>query len=84
MNNLAVLLNDLGRQTGDMRMLREAEPLKREALAGCREVLGNRHPHTLASVANLAASLCARRFARIWVVGVDHLVNGGPSRRPEM
>ena len=36
-NNLAVLLNDLGRQTGDIRMLRDAEPLKREALAGCRE-----------------------------------------------
>ena len=36
----AVLLNDLGRQTGDLRLLREAEPLKREALAGCREVLG--------------------------------------------
>jgi len=49
-----VLLNDLGRQRGDLRLLREAEPLKREALAGCREVLGNRHPHTLASVANLA------------------------------
>ena len=38
-------------------MLREAEPLKREALAGCREVLGNRHPHTLASIANLADML---------------------------
>ena len=52
-NNLAVLLNDLGRQTGDLRMLREAEPLKREALQGCREVLGNRHPHARV-VANLA------------------------------
>ena len=53
-NNLAVLLNDLGRSTGNLKMLSEAEPLKREALQGCREVLGNRHPHTLASIANLA------------------------------
>jgi len=79
-NNLGVLLNDLGRATSNVRvlreanpnpnpnpnpkpnpnqvrMLREAEPLKREALAGCREVLGNRHPHTLASIANLADML---------------------------
>ena len=52
-----MLLSDLGRSSGNTNMLREAEPLKREALAGCREVLGNRHPHTLASISNLADML---------------------------
>lgn len=43
-NNLAVLLNDLGRATGNSKMLREAEPLKREvrgrSRTACASCLG--------------------------------------------
>ena len=37
-----------------MGKLEEAMPLYEEALQGCRETLGNRHPHTLISIGNLA------------------------------
>ena len=38
----------------------EAEPLLREALDRRREILGNRHPHTLASIHNLGTLLQAK------------------------
>ena len=41
----------------DPRAISEAEPLAREALGGCREVLGNGHPETLKSVCMLATLL---------------------------
>jgi CHAT domain-containing protein/tetratricopeptide (TPR) repeat protein len=49
-NNLAAVLGSQGGYT-------EAEPLYREALQLNREVLGPRHPQTLASIINLAAVL---------------------------
>ena len=37
---------------------REAEVLKRELLAAWRSETGDRHPSTLAALANLAINLC--------------------------
>ena len=34
--------------------LADAEPMFREALAGCRETLGDKHPETLVSIGNVA------------------------------
>ena len=55
MANLADLLMQLA--PADPRAIAEAEPLARESLAGCREVLGNGHPETLKSVGMLATLL---------------------------
>ena len=45
-NNMATLLEDMGK-------LEEARPLYEEALQARRETLGDRHPDTLASIYNL-------------------------------
>ena len=44
------LLRLIGRLLQDQGKLDEAEPLYREALAACRETLGDRHPSTLRAV----------------------------------
>ena len=49
-NNLASLLYTQGK-------LGDAEPLDREALAGCRRTLGDEHPDTLGSIYNFAGLL---------------------------
>ena len=50
MNNLAALLDDMGKRD-------EVEPLNRECLAAKKETLGDKHPSTLASMKNLASLL---------------------------
>ena len=51
-NNLAILLQDMGK-------LEEARPLFEEALQACRETLGDRHQMTLVFICNLADLLRA-------------------------
>ena len=41
----------------DVRRRLQAKPLYEEALAACRETLGDRHPDTLASINNLGLLL---------------------------
>ena len=50
-------LGSLLREKGD---LDGAEPLCREAADGRRETLGDRHPHTLASIGHLGGLLDAK------------------------
>ena len=52
MANLAITLGELGKHA-------EAEAMEREVLAARREVLGPRHPDTLATMGNLADTLRA-------------------------
>ena len=52
LNNLANILNALGRSS-------EAEPLLRRALALSTEVLGEKHPNTITCLSNLASILVA-------------------------
>ena len=67
--SLADLLHDQGK-------LAEAEPLRREALAGRRKTMGDKHPGTVTSINNMATllldqgKLAERRrcSARLWLV----------------
>ena len=50
----SALINNLGLMLSDQGKLGDAEPLYREALAGCRRTLGDEHPSTLSSINNVA------------------------------
>ena len=52
-----MLLNQLGLLLQDMGKLEEARPLYEEALQARRETLGDRHPSTLTSIGNMGALL---------------------------
>lgn len=54
------LYSGLARLLREQGKLEDAEPLCVEALAGCRRVLGDSHPSTLAAISNLASLLSAR------------------------
>ena len=62
-NNLAVLLNDLGRATGNSKMLREAEPLKREVTPNSQLATRNLQ---LATCTAERVTRCRRRSADIF------------------
>ncbi|XRB10325.1 EF-hand domain-containing protein [Pseudoscourfieldia marina] len=51
------LLMDVASLLSDQGKYAKAEPLYREALDGCRRVLGDAHPQTLASISGLAILL---------------------------
>ena len=58
------LINNLGLLLHEQGDLDSAEALLREALEGCRETLGDRHPNTLTSINNLGLLLQDHRA--IW------------------
>ena len=49
--------HNLGGLLQDQKKLDQAEPLLREAVAGNREIFGDRDPNTLASINNLGSLL---------------------------
>ena len=53
----SVLLSNLGVLLRDMGKLEEARPLYEEYMQGCKETLGDRHPHTLVSINGMGALL---------------------------
>ena len=53
----SVLINNMGMLLEDMGRPYDAEPLYREALDGCRATLGDRHPDTLTSINNMGVLL---------------------------
>ena len=59
-------ISSLGRLFTDQGKLDEAEPLLRESLDGKREVLGNKHPDTLAAVSAAVYSNTALGLCSLW------------------